>query len=92
MLWCALVSCLVVTIVFASLAAALPLDTTDVVIMHVFCIDSGAWNLVLVHMMWQRRSWIESAVQFLQQATLNALAGGGIAFICDGCVCLLLVC
>ena len=48
-------------------------------------LDGRVWDLVLVHLTWQRRTWIESAVQLLQQVTYNALAGSGLAFSCCDC-------
>ena len=50
-------------------------------------LDGRVWDLVLVHLTWQRRSWIESTVQLLQQASSNALVGGGLVFGGDDCVC-----
>ena len=87
MLWRGVVACLVVTIVFALWAAAFLFGAADVGMMHVSSIDWRAWNLMLVHLTWMRRSWIESAVQLLQQVTYNALVGGGVAFGCGDCVC-----
>ena len=52
-----------------------------------FSVDWGAWDPVLVHLMWCPISWIESAVQLLQQVTSNALTVSGPAFDCDDCVC-----
>jgi len=73
--------------VFALRAAASFLDAADVVTMHVFCVDWAAWDLVVVHLTCRCISWIESTVQFLQQAMSNALAGGGLVFGGDDCVC-----
>ena len=87
MLWRAIVSCLVVTIVFALRASASLLVEADVATMHVSCIDWRALSFLLVNLMCYRRSWIESAVQLLQQVTMNALAVGGLVFGCDDWVC-----
>ena len=86
MLWRVVISCLVVTIVFALWAAASLMGTTDVATMHVSSIDWRSSNLVLVHLNWWRRSWIESALQLLQQAMMNVFGVSSLAFSCDYCV------
>ena len=52
----------------------------------IFCIDLAAQDIMMVYLMWRRRSWIKNTDQLLQRATPNAFAGGSLMFYSGDCI------